>query len=162
MFATPAAKMPINEDASTWLDTDYAHAYAAEIAAHMDDPLASDLSHLLNGDLDRIDLASYAASDSGNEEMVDESKLTKEELRKHKNRQSAARSRQRSRERLEQLEGLVRDLEHKNRSLQQTVQMLAYERMAGQQHMMVMPEPLAANLYPVNMGEPMAMPTEFA
>ncbi|TMW59724.1 hypothetical protein Poli38472_004793 [Pythium oligandrum] len=103
-----ATALPMEHEDSTWLEFDDLKAFAPE----------------LNLDLD------LGIQSESNEDDVDEPQMTKEELRKHKNRQSAARSRQRNRERLEQLEGLVRDLEVKNRDLQETVQMLAYERMA--------------------------------
>jgi hypothetical protein len=79
--------------------------------------------------------------DDGDDGDLDTSKLTKEELRKHKNRQSAARSRKRNRDRMGQLEALVRQLSVKNRQLEEQVQALLLERATVERHSHIAPPP---------------------
>lgn len=63
-------------------------------------------------------------------EAVDTSTMTKEELRKYKNRQSASRSRERTRKRMEMLETRVRDLAHQNQYLEEQKYALLMDRAA--------------------------------
>ncbi|KAJ0398272.1 hypothetical protein P43SY_003173 [Pythium insidiosum] len=62
--------------------------------------------------------------DSGASEAGDIELMSKDERRKHKNREAAARSRQRTRARMMQLEHLVLDLSQRNRQLEHEIHRL--------------------------------------
>ncbi|CCI49842.1 unnamed protein product [Albugo candida] len=74
------------------------------------------------------DLATPRESTQGFKKSMDESGLNYKELRKLRNRQAAARSRQRVQQKLRDLEKLADDLQRKNRHLENLVHALAAEK----------------------------------
>nr|CCA20689.1 AlNc14C101G6033 [Albugo laibachii Nc14] len=74
------------------------------------------------------DYATPRESSQDRKKMIDESGLNYKELRKLRNRQAAARSRQRVQQKLRDLEKLADDLERKNRHLENLVHTLAAEK----------------------------------
>ncbi|TMW59725.1 hypothetical protein Poli38472_004794 [Pythium oligandrum] len=99
-----------------------------DVASHGD--YDSPRSSNLRGSFDYHRDQSPSEFDLLDEEDQEEeaSNLSKEELRKHKNRLSAARSRQRSRQRMEQLERMVKELSDKNRRLESELRMLTMQQ----------------------------------
>ncbi|GLD97091.1 hypothetical protein PINS_up005774 [Pythium insidiosum] len=97
---------------------------STEDIMHAINDVSWDVPLLCSSDIELIDAAAcvahasddYAASEAGDQ--------SKDERRKHKNREAAARSRQRTRAKMTQLEHLVHDLSVRNHQLEMEIHRL--------------------------------------